>query len=122
VALHVGCAVLSCSRRPSDLCPCLTPPATPCQTQMHTLHVRLCPHPPISRSEDVDFAAFARDLQSFFTGLESLNSSLVVTAERGAGGGGIGRGLGGASVAASLEVDQAQVGGHPAPSVDPSKP
>lgn len=37
-------------------------------------------------SEDVDFDAFARDLQSFFTELESLNSSLVLTADASAGG------------------------------------
>lgn len=37
------------------------------------------------RSEDVDFDAFARDLQSFFTELESLNSSLVLTADASAG-------------------------------------
>ena len=36
-------------------------------------------------SEDVDYDAFGRDLQSFFTELESLNSSLVVTADPSAG-------------------------------------
>jgi hypothetical protein len=34
----------------------------------------------------VDYNAFARDLQSFFSELESLNSSLVVTADPSAGG------------------------------------
>ena len=33
----------------------------------------------------MSFDAFARDLQSFFTELESLNSSLVVTADPTAG-------------------------------------
>eukprot|EP00878_Enallax_costatus_P015938 GHUV01016709.1.p2 GENE.GHUV01016709.1~~GHUV01016709.1.p2 ORF type:complete len:232 (+),score=78.29 GHUV01016709.1:1630-2325(+) len=51
-------------------------------------------------SEDVDYGAFARDLQSFFSELESLNSNLVVTANPSAGLD---------SVSASLEVDQAQV-------------
>jgi aarF domain-containing kinase len=39
----------------------------------------------MSCSEDVNFDAFARDLQSFFTELESLNSSLVLTADPSAG-------------------------------------
>ncbi|KAF6262619.1 ABC1 family-domain-containing protein [Scenedesmus sp. NREL 46B-D3] len=51
-------------------------------------------------SEDVDYSAFARDLQSFSSELESLNSSLVVTADPSAGFNGM---------AASVEVDQAQV-------------
>uniref|UniRef100_A0A383VQQ0 Protein kinase domain-containing protein n=1 Tax=Tetradesmus obliquus TaxID=3088 RepID=A0A383VQQ0_TETOB len=51
-------------------------------------------------SEDVDYSAFARDLQSFFSELESLNSSLVVTGDPSAGF---------SSMAASVEVDQAQV-------------
>jgi hypothetical protein len=58
-------------------------------------------------SEDVDYDAFGRDLQSFFTGLESLNSSLVVTADAAAALSGGGRSIDG--IAASLEVDQAQV-------------
>lgn len=37
-------------------------------------------------SEDVDYSAFARDLQSLFSELESLNSSLIVTADPSAGG------------------------------------
>jgi hypothetical protein len=36
---------------------------------------------PVWCSEDVDYTAFGRDLQSFFAELESLNSSLVVTAD-----------------------------------------
>jgi hypothetical protein len=43
-------------------------------------------------SEDVDYSAFARDLQSFFSELESLNSSLVVTADPSAGGSTVVRG------------------------------
>lgn len=54
----------------------------------------------MSCSEDVDYNAFARDLQSFFSELESLNSNLVVTANPSAGVDGM---------AASLEVDQAQI-------------
>jgi hypothetical protein len=57
-------------------------------------------HYPHSCSEDVNYDAFGRDLQSFFTELESLNSSLVLTADPSAGM---------SSVAASLEVDQAQI-------------
>lgn len=37
------------------------------------------------KSEDVNYDAFGRDLQSFFTELESLNSSLVLTADPAAG-------------------------------------
>lgn len=48
----------------------------------------------------MEYGPFARDLQSFFSGMESLNTSLVVTANPSAGLDG---------VAAALEVDQAQV-------------
>lgn len=37
-------------------------------------------------SEDVDYAAFGRDLASFFSELETLNSSLVISADGAAGG------------------------------------
>ncbi|KAG2437493.1 hypothetical protein HXX76_006142 [Chlamydomonas incerta] len=57
-------------------------------------------------STDVDYSAFARDLEAFFAELEQINSSLVVT--RGPpGSAGDVRGAGGMS--ASLEVDQAQL-------------
>lgn len=48
----------------------------------------------------VDYAAFARDLESFFASLDALQGSLVVAAAGGGGGGGL---------AASLEVDQTAV-------------
>ncbi|MEW5308611.1 MAG: hypothetical protein WDW38_000556 [Sanguina aurantia] len=54
--------------------------------------------------EDVDFPAFAADLQSFFVELEAVNTNVVVSAERGP------QGMpNGGTFAASLEVDQTQV-------------
>ncbi|KAG2487613.1 hypothetical protein HYH03_013752 [Edaphochlamys debaryana] len=57
-------------------------------------------------SSDVDYAAFARDLEAFFAELEQVNSSLVVTRGPPAGNG---RSASGSAVSASLEVDQAQL-------------
>lgn len=76
-ARHTQSTMLQCNRH---LRKCkqqtLTSGAGACA---HTACCCLC-------SEDVDYDAFGRDLQSFFTELESLNSSLVVTADAAAGG------------------------------------
>lgn len=61
-------------------------------------------------SDNVDYTAFARDLEAFFAELEQLNSSLVV--QRGppvARPDGRGSVSSAPSVSASLEVDQAQL-------------
>ncbi|PNW79251.1 hypothetical protein CHLRE_09g407801v5 [Chlamydomonas reinhardtii] len=63
-------------------------------------------------STDVDYSAFARDLEAFFAELEQINSSLVVTRGPPGADGGWARmagGGGGAAMSASLEVDQAQL-------------
>ncbi|KXZ49651.1 hypothetical protein GPECTOR_20g508 [Gonium pectorale] len=57
---------------------------------------------------DVDFSAFARDLEAFFAELEQINSSLVVTRGPPPGRGPAADARNG-GISASLEVDQAQL-------------
>jgi hypothetical protein len=77
----------SCAPHPR-LDPTVALPAVlPCRALSHTCVTHLshiCPTS-VTHSEDVNYDAFGRDLQSFFTELESLNSSLVLTADPTAG-------------------------------------
>ncbi|KAF5833255.1 hypothetical protein DUNSADRAFT_10494 [Dunaliella salina] len=52
--------------------------------------------------DEVNYDAFARDLESFFVELEQINTNVVISNDRLSGGGN-------ASVSAALEVDQTQL-------------